>query len=432
VIGQKSELFLFGKKTNAFPSSFSYIRVLFLEVLELCDGGDLYTRSPYSERESARILQQILSAVRYMHDHGIVHRDLKFENIMFENNSPSARVKIIDFGLSKKFLGKPSYMTERVGTVYTMAPQVLQGVYSSQADLWSTGVIAYMLLSASKPFYHKRRRKMIDQIMRADFGYNAPVWKQISESAQDFVSRLLVVDPKKRLNAEKALDHSWIVNRERLPDETPSEDLLAAVDDCLVNYRQTSELKKLALNMIAHRSTAEEIMQLRKVFDSYDTSNDGIITFDEFKAALHKMNYPDEIVQEVFSSIDVNRNGHIQYTEFIASTVLAQGHIAEDRVAVAFDRLDSDDTGFISKKNLQNALGKEYTPELVENILEEVDTDRDGKISYTEFLQYFRKETSNLADRASLLEQQSSHVSEHGLVGLDAKIPGGPYDPNRT
>jgi calcium-dependent protein kinase len=137
-----------------------------------------------------------------------------------------------------------------------MAPQVLQGIYSSKADLWSVGVIAYMLLSASKPFYSKRRRKLIDLIMRCDYTFETPIWKEaISADAKDFIDKLLVVDPKSRWDAAKALKHPWLVNREQLPDEKPSEALLDQVEDSLLNYRQTSALKKLALNVIAHRSS---------------------------------------------------------------------------------------------------------------------------------------------------------------------------------
>lgn len=225
--------------------------------------------------------------------------------LQFENHSDDAQIKVIDFGLSKKFLnGKPGYMTERVGTIYTMAPQVLQGIYSSKADLWSVGVIAYMLLSASKPFYSKRRRKMIDLIMRGDYVFDAPIWKDVlSQDSKDFVDTLLVVDPRHRSDAAQALTHPWIVNQSQLSDEKPSEALLGQVEDSLLNYRQTSALKKLALNVIAHRSTSSEILELRRVFGEFDKSNDGIISFAEFKAALEKMNYPDETLQEIFSSI---------------------------------------------------------------------------------------------------------------------------------
>lgn len=167
-----------------------------------------------------------------------------------------------------------------------------------------------MLLSASKPFYHKRRRKMIDQILRADYSFQAPVWKSISENAKDFVTQLLVVDPKVRMDATAALQHTWIVNREQTSDEVPSEDLLKAVDGCLLNYIHTSSFKKLALNVIAHQAnSSEEILQLRNAFKAYDTNKNGVITYQEFEDALKKMKYSSETIQEIFSSIDVDRDG---------------------------------------------------------------------------------------------------------------------------
>lgn len=194
-----------------------------------------------------------------------------------------------------------------VGTIYTMAPQVLQGIYSSKADLWAVGVIAYMLLSASKPFYSRRRRKMIDLIMRCDYSCDSPIWQAaISADAKDFISKLIVVDPKHRWDAAEALKHPWIVKREQLPDEKPSEALLEKIDDSLLNYRHTSALKKLALNVVAHRSSTADILQLRTAFDQFDVEKDGIISYAEFKQALEKMNYSDETLEEIFASVVSN------------------------------------------------------------------------------------------------------------------------------
>lgn len=250
-----------------------------------------------------------------MHDHGVVHRDLKYENIMFESTAADATIKIIDFGLSKKFIGKTGTMTERVGTIYTMSPQVLQGKYSAEADLWAVGVIAFMLCSSLKPFYDKRRSVMIDQIMRCKYDFNAAIWNNVSDDAKDFISKLIIIDPKTRLDAAKALHHPWILNRERLPDEKPSEEVLAKIDGSLLNYRHTSQLKKLALTVIAHRSTAAEMQKLRSIFQEFDKSQDGVLSFDEFRQALEKMNYPEETLAEIFESVDLNQNGHIMWTE---------------------------------------------------------------------------------------------------------------------
>jgi len=172
-------------------------------------------------------------------------------------------------------------MTEGVGTIYTMAPQVLQGVYTSQADLWSVGVITFMLLSSQKPFYHKRRRKVIDKIMRCDYEFRGAVWDQCSSQSKSFVSGMLVLDPKKRMNANTALKHKWLRDQYDLSDRRPSDDLMRRVENNLLAYKDTSALKKVALNVIAHKSSTAEIYQLRNVFDRYDTEKDGIISFAE-------------------------------------------------------------------------------------------------------------------------------------------------------
>ena len=266
------------------------------------------------------LVASILKAIRYMHDHGVVHRDLKYENVMFESASEDAEVKIIDYGLSKKFIGKTGTMTERVGTIYTMSPQVLMGKYSAEADLWAVGVICFMLCSSVKPFYDKRRSVLIDQIMRCNYNFDSAVWSNVSDDAKDFISKLIVVDPKVRYDAAKALGHNWIVNRERLPDEKPSEEILFKVDGSLLNYRHTSRLKKLALTVIAHRSTTAEMQKLRNIFQEFDKTQDGVLSFDEFRQALEKMNYPEETLADIFESVDLNQNGHIMWTE-VSSTL---------------------------------------------------------------------------------------------------------------
>jgi calcium-dependent protein kinase len=121
--------------------------------MEMCQGGDLYSRQSYSESDASLVLYQILSAAAYLHDRNVVHRDLKFQNILFVDQD-NLDVKIIDFGLAKKYQRKTERHYEKCGTLYTMSPEVVRGKYSgSSTDLWSIGVIAYMLLSNQKPFW---------------------------------------------------------------------------------------------------------------------------------------------------------------------------------------------------------------------------------------------------------------------------------------
>ena len=185
-----------------------------------------------------------------------------------------------------------------------MSPQVLQGVYTSQSDLWAVGVIAYMLLSSTKPFNGRNRRMMAEQIMNAQVSFESPAWFfHISANAKDFVQKLLLKDPEERLNAHDALSHPWITGREQLPDELPSQEVLDAIDDSLMNYQYTSQLKKLALIVIAHRSSSKEILELRKVFDTFDTKKDGTLSAKEFRAALESINFPENEIGSVFAAI---------------------------------------------------------------------------------------------------------------------------------
>lgn len=301
---------------------------------------------------------------------------------MFENNGPDAAIKVIDFGLSRKFLPQDGYMTEGVGTIYTMAPQVLEGVYTSQADLWSCGVIAYMLLSSCKPFHHKNRSRLFDKIMRAQYSFEGIVWEMISDDAKDFVAKLLVVDPEKRMTAAMALEHSWLHNKFNLEDRKPSEEIMNGIANNLLKYKNTSELKKVALNVIAHKSTTEEIVELRKAFDQYDTANNGIISYDEFKSALASLHLKEDDFKSIFESVDVNKNGVIMYNEFLAATLEVKGRIEEERIAEAFERMDVDNDGYITRENLATLLGNGYSPQRAAALIKEADTNEDGKRAY--------------------------------------------------
>ena len=143
----------------------------------------------------------------------------------------------------------PGLMYEGVGTLYSMSPQVLQGVYTSQADLWSCGVITYMLLSSHRPFYHKERAVMIDKIMRVDYSFDKDYWLEISDEAKNFIDRLLVLDPKERMDAGQALAHPWLSKEFPLSDRIPDQSTADAVQGNLVHYREASQLKKIALNV---------------------------------------------------------------------------------------------------------------------------------------------------------------------------------------
>lgn len=183
-------------------------------VLELVTGGELFdrivSRGHYSEKDAAKAVKEMLIAVKHLHDNGVIHRDLKPENLLYENLSPDAKLKIADFGLSK-IIGSEVTTNTVCGTPGYCAPEVIRGKnYNASVDLWSVGVIAYILLCGYEPFVDDDERKMYKKILKGQFEFDLPYWENITENAKDLVEKLLKVDVKQRLTVEKALNHPWV------------------------------------------------------------------------------------------------------------------------------------------------------------------------------------------------------------------------------
>lgn len=318
-----------------------------------------------------------------MHSKDITHRDLKFENIMFATPT-SYTIKIIDFGLSKKYAHE-EHLHDTVGTVYTMAPEVLKGDYDNKVDLWSIGVIAFMLLSSSLPFYGKTRQHVVRRILHCKYAFKGKRWNSVSEKAKEFIKDLLVLDPQKRPTAAEALNTSWLCRNAGV-DAPISFALMDRVQATIQTFAGYGRLKKLALMVIAYKSTEEEIGFLRKIFGYFDSVRDGEIEFEEFKSALSVYHYTDCELEKMFVAMDLDGTGKVHYSEFLAATIEAHGTISEERIAEAFDRLDGDDSGCISVDDLKAFLGNEISEEYANAIIDEADLNHDHEIEYKEFL----------------------------------------------
>jgi len=183
-------------------------------VMELVTGGELFDKivekGQYSEKDASVIVKNLLSAVEYLHQNNIAHRDLKPENLLLRGGQVDTDVMLSDFGLSK-IVGVESMMETACGTPYYVAPEVLSASgYDKEVDLWSVGVITYLLLCGFPPFYGESLPEVFEQIMKAEFDFPEPYWNDISKEAKDLIQKLLVVDAKKRLTATQALKHAWI------------------------------------------------------------------------------------------------------------------------------------------------------------------------------------------------------------------------------
>uniref|UniRef100_A0A6B2LAP7 Protein kinase domain-containing protein n=1 Tax=Arcella intermedia TaxID=1963864 RepID=A0A6B2LAP7_9EUKA len=181
-------------------------------VMELVTGGELFDkiveREQYSEADAKEVMRQLFDAIEYIHSQDVVHRDLKPENLLLEDESTSTRVKLSDFGLSRIF--DDSSMNTACGTPGYVAPEILRAQgYNSSVDMWSAGVIMYILLCGYPPFYNENDAKLFESIMSAAYHFHSPFWDNISKEAKDLIRALLVVDPAKRLTATQAKEAEW-------------------------------------------------------------------------------------------------------------------------------------------------------------------------------------------------------------------------------
>ncbi|KAK8532075.1 hypothetical protein V6N13_131418 [Hibiscus sabdariffa] len=362
-------------------------------VMELCGGGELFDRiiqrGHYTERKAAAVTRIIVGVVEACHSLGVMHRDLKPENFLFVNQQEDALLKTIDFGLSIFF--KPGEkFTDVVGSPYYVAPEVLRKHYGPEADVWSAGVILYILLSGVPPFWAENEQGIFDEVLHGDLDFESDPWPSISESAKDLVRRMLVRDPKKRLTAHAVLCHPWI----QIDGTAPDKPLDSAVLSRLKHFSAMNKLKKMALRVIAESLSEEEIAGLKEMFKMIDTDNSGQITFEELKAGLKRVgaNLKESEIYDLMQAADVDNSGTIDYGEFVAATLHLNKIEREDHLFAAFSYFDKDGSGYITPDELQQAC-EEFGIEDVrlEDMIREVDQDNDGRIDYNEFVTMMQK-----------------------------------------
>ncbi|XP_045482727.1 calcium/calmodulin-dependent protein kinase type 1-like [Harmonia axyridis] len=182
-------------------------------IMELVTGGELFDRivekGSYTEKDAADLIRQVLEAVDYMHEQGVVHRDLKPENLLYYNSDENSKIMISDFGLSK--MEDSGIMATACGTPGYVAPEVLaQKPYGKAVDVWSIGVISYILLCGYPPFYDESDANLFAQILKGEFEFDPPYWDEISDSAKDFIRKLMCVNVERRFTCKEALAHPWI------------------------------------------------------------------------------------------------------------------------------------------------------------------------------------------------------------------------------
>jgi calcium-dependent protein kinase len=254
----------------------------FYIVTQHIEGGELFDSiikfGTFSEHDAAVLTRQMLSVISYCHNKNIVHRDLKPENIMLESEKSYEDIKIIDFGTAQVF--DPSkHLKEQIGTPYYIAPEVLNKKYGKECDLWSSGVIVFILLSGIPPFNGVTDNEIMAQIKKGKFNFNAKVWNSVSAEAKDFIIQLLTLDASKRPTAEQAMQHPWLVKQSKVEvNEEQTKDALAH----LTMFHKNNTLKTATFSFIGSQLISKDEKEgLAKVFKTLDRNGDGRLSKDE-------------------------------------------------------------------------------------------------------------------------------------------------------
>ncbi|KAL2902034.1 Calcium-dependent protein kinase 13 [Bienertia sinuspersici] len=346
-------------------------------VMELCEGGELFdrivARGHYTERAAAAVTRTIVEVVQLCHKHGVIHRDLKPENFLFANKKENSPLKAIDFGLSI-FFQPGERFSEIVGSPYYMAPEVLKRNYGPEIDIWSAGVILYILLCGVPPFWAESEQGVAQAILRGAIDFKRDPWPNISEGAKSLVRQMLEADPKKRLTAKQ---------------------------------------------VIAEFLSAEEVEDIKEMFKKIDTDEDGIVSVEELKAGLlkHGSQLGESEVQMLIEAVDTFGKGTLDYGEFLAVSLHLQKMANDEHLHKAFSYFDKDGNGYIEPEELQNALmedGVDDSTNVANDIFQEVDTDKDGKISFDEFVAMMKTGTD--------WRKASRHYSRGRFNNLSMKL----------
>ncbi|PNT64929.1 hypothetical protein BRADI_4g35100v3 [Brachypodium distachyon] len=355
-------------------------------VMELCEGGELFdrifARGHYTERAAAKIGRTI---AELCHENGVMHRDLKPENFLFANKSEDSCLKAIDFGLSVFF--KPGdRFTEVVGSGFYMAPEVLMRSYGPEADVWSAGVIIYILLCGVPPFWGDTDERIAESIIQGGINFQKEPWPKVSLTAKDLVKKMLDPNPSTRLTAKEVLEHPWIKNADKAPNVSLGE----LVRSRLKQFSSMNKFKKKALGIVAKNLPVEEINNYTQMFHTMDKDKNGSLTLEELKEGLWINGHPvpETEIHMLLEAGDIDGNGTLDCEEFVTVLLHIKKMSNEEYLPKAFKYFDKDGDGFIEMEELMEALADDElgpNEQVVKDIICDVDTDKDGRISYHEF-----------------------------------------------
>ncbi|BFG37776.1 CDPK-related kinase 7 [Prunus yedoensis var. nudiflora] len=374
-------------------------------VMELCKGGELLDSilsrgGKYSEDDAKAVMVQILSVTAYCHLQGVVHRDLKPENFLFTSSDEKSPLKAIDFGLSD-YVKPDERLNDIVGSAYYVAPEVLHRSYGTEADMWSIGVIAYILLCGSRPFWARTESGIFRAVLKADPSFDEAPWPSLSSDARDFVKRLLNKDYRKRLTASQALCHPWLANYHevKIPMDMIVYKLVKA-------YICSSALRKSALGTLAKTLSVAQLAYLRDQFTLLGPNKSGFISMQNFKTGVIRNStdaMKDSRVLDYVNMISSIRYRKLDFEEFCAAAIsvhqLEGMESWEQHARRAYELFEKDGNRPIMIEELASELG--LSPSVpVHVVLQDWIRHSDGKLSFLGFVRLLHGVSSRTFQKA--------------------------------
>lgn len=379
-------------KTYEFFEDVEHIYI----VMEYCQGGELFDKitklSHFDELEAANIMKQLFSVVSYLHSKRIVHRDLKPENIMLEERGKEIYIKLVDFG-SAVFLDENSRTSGIHGTSFYMAPEVLNGgEYGEKCDMWSCGVILYILLSGKPPFHGKDDEDVYDKVKKGLYSTDIAEMSFVSAEAKDLIHKVLVPEDQ-RLVVSQALEHPWLVEKSAgTPIKTS---FMFNVISNLKKFRSSKRLTDAIRTLIAtHIINMKDAKEQRDVFIAMDRDGDGKLSKEDIKNQLllsMSESEADEQVERIIQQVDSDKNGFIDFTEYIRASLDNSIIFSQENLFSAFSLLDQDKNGKVTVQDLMDFFAQSSQENIASwsKVLTEADADGDGELDLEDFKSFF-------------------------------------------
>ena len=318
------------------------------------------------------------------------------ENILVQKidkkeNQDEIYIKLIDFGASN-FFKENEILKLKVGSPYYIAPEVLNKNYNEKCDIWSAGVVLYVMLTGKFPFVGQTSQKLFESIKTGKYRTEGKEWEAISLEAKELIGKMLELDKNKRISASECLKSEFLSildTKKEMPDMLPS------VFTNIFKLNAREKIQQATIRIIVHNiQHNENIEKLRDIFDLLDINKDGQLTYSEIKQAFKKI-FPDNYITEekmniILEKLDEDNDGVISYEEFLRVTINEKILLEKNNLRLAFDKFDLNKDGKLSKDELLNVLDKGAS-DYVDDLLNLIDKNKDGYISFDEFCHLMNK-----------------------------------------